>query len=224
MGHLTSLFGGPRDSVYEGLQENLYFRRLDTDERTPILLTRLRSRGYDDSLLDFLIGEAVLVPERWNHVKAERMNDRQARRRALAQKLADLAQDVACDPDISHLTILDAMALTQAYRRTSDLCGQVEKGVLSNPLPDLTAEKTAWYPDDSSPNKHHNITIKGGPTQTDYPETTQSIGWEGKYPLPTLAEYLFGVAECLKLDEWPNRYDKTARQHVPRKKAATTAM
>jgi len=50
-GHLRPLFGDDwfHEADYEGWRKsNLYFTRLDTDERTPELLQRLRQRAADE--------------------------------------------------------------------------------------------------------------------------------------------------------------------------------
>lgn len=211
-GHLRPLFGDDtfEQGDYEGWRDsNSYFARLDTDERTPELLQRLRQRAADEeddewaAAATFFIKSLTEIPGKWESVGDERTQDRKERLQALAEKVAGLARELAGDVDLAPVTILDGEVLAAAYDQTPDLKGLAEAGV------DITPLLLAGIPGED-PRRHH-VTIRNGP-------------FTGEYVVPTLAEYLAGLVECLRHGDWPNVFDEATRKHVPTKKRAETAL
>jgi len=136
-------------------------------------------------------------------VKDERTQDRKERLEALAEKVGELARELANDADVAPVTILDGDVLVGAYAHTTDLKSLAEEGVNTTPL------LLAGIPGED-PHRRH-VTIRNGP-------------FTGKYPVPTLAEYLAGLAECLRWGNWPNAFDEATRKYVPTRRRAETAL
>ncbi|MDH5526538.1 MAG: hypothetical protein OEY97_04435 [Nitrospirota bacterium] len=211
-GHLRPLFGEgwSEEADYEGWREsNPYFALLDRDERTPELLQRLRQRASDEedeewaATATFFIKSLTEIPGKWESMKDERTQDRKERLEILAEKVGALARELADDMDVAPVTILDGDVLVDSYARTADLKTLAEEGV------DITPLFLARVPGEH-PTRHH-VTIRNGP-------------FTGEYAVPTLAEYLTGLAECLRYGDWPNAFDEATRKYVPTKKRAETAL
>lgn len=236
MGHLAQLFEGGDTLEYFG--DDVYLRRLDTDDRTTLLLARLKVRGCDNSRVISIIGDAIQVPEKWISYKLERSDARQGRRHDLAAKLLSLADDLNSDPDLREITICDESVIATTYSNVDelrDLHDRVlrEKGAVipSISLPSVTPH---WGLGHMHMDGRYSLVIQ----RVEHPkldeahrvcdryEAEEETGdISEKFPVPTLAEYLQGLASLLtKNNEWPDWDDDVYRPHVPRKKAASSAM
>jgi len=178
-----------------------------SDSRSRTLIARLFLRGLDAEMIRYLFGQAATLPDKWERVGTERPADRAARREALARELERLADALENDPDAGEVTTLDAVALVHSYALAEALRDRALDGIDATPLPQLDADRLAGRPKGA----RHRVKVQG-------------VLGAGAYPLPTLHEYLRGVAACLRQPDWPDRFDEHERQHVPRKKGARTAL
>lgn len=190
MGYLSALFDN-HAAYYTWLTDDPYYQRLDVDDRTPLLLAKLRLRDNDESVLQYLIVEALLIPPKWKVFESERPKDRLERRRRLAEVLRSAALALRSDRDISNITVMDHEALIEAYHHADDLQERLERGISADPLPSIK-----W---DRPTRSRHRVLIQGE-----------------SYPVPTTAEHLSAIATGLLRDDWPDSWDTTElRKNVP---------